>query len=104
MQKNLLRALKGFSQDKSSCPEVALGLLVLWNLPSMTTDPVNCTGEQHKKQEKSCEGIHRGHLQSPTFLAIICNVVKPENFQVIYKHGMQTTEGAKYFPTLLKER
>lgn len=48
MQINPLRTLKGFSKDKSSCPEVALGFLLLWNFPSMTTDPVNCTGEQHK--------------------------------------------------------
>lgn len=64
--------------------------------------------EQHKNLvfftgEKLLE-IHWGQLQSPTFLAIIYNVVKPENFQIIYKHGMQTTEGAKYFPTPLKGR
>lgn len=73
----------------------------------MTTDPVNCKGE-HKNlvffTGEKLGGNTLGQLQSPSFLAIMCNVVKTEDFQIIYKCGMQTTEGAKYFPTPLKER
>lgn len=81
--------LIGFPQDNSSCFGIPVGFLVPWNFFSMTAGPRNCTGGTKQEPDFLCRkkvlGKNTEISSVRTLLAIISDMVKPENSQIICK-------------------